>query len=108
MKKLSLIVVLGTLTLAATLAGLAVRTASAGDHQLSLADLRGRYAGKSVGFTTVCENSGGCGAALPMLLQKDFVAVTEASFDDAGNFSSSSSLRAAFGRANWTSKFPGK
>ena len=86
MRKLSLILALGTLTIVASLAGPAVRTTYADEHKLSLEDLRGKFAGKSTGFTTVCVNVGGCSAPSPTLLQKNFGAVTEASFDEEGNF----------------------
>ena len=82
MRKVFLISALGSLTIVASLA----QTVFSQSRQLSPADLRGTYAGKSVGFTTVCTNSGGCSASSPSLLQKNFAAVTQAAFDEEGNF----------------------
>jgi hypothetical protein len=86
MRRVFLLLVLGSLTIVASLAGPAVRTVFSQSRQLSPVDFRGTYAGKSVGFTTVCTNSGGCSASSPALLQKNFAAVTQAAFDEEGNF----------------------
>jgi len=80
MKKLAQVGVL------ALMAGLAVATARAEDHGISLASLKGSYGAKSSGFTTICANAGGCSAASPILLQKNFVATAQATVDDDGNF----------------------
>lgn len=53
---------------------------------VTLADLQGTYAGKSIGFTSVCTNSGGCSAASPTLEVFNFAAVAQASVNATGNF----------------------
>ena len=59
MRKLFLSLALGTLTVAASLAGPTVQMSYADEHDSPLAALRGKFAGESTGFTTVCVNIGG-------------------------------------------------
>jgi hypothetical protein len=66
----------------ATKTGMIVRAQSG----VTLAALQGNWVGKSIGFTTLCVNAGGCSAASPALEVFNFAAVAQLSVDNAGNF----------------------
>jgi hypothetical protein len=77
------------LTLALNLIVLATRTSVTAHAQgtITLANLQGSYVGKSIGFTSVCTNLGGCSAGpVPLLSQFNFGAIFPTTVDGAGNF----------------------
>jgi len=52
---------------------------------VSLSALEGNWVGKSIGFTTLCVNAGGCSASSPALEVFNFAAVAQIALDNAGN-----------------------
>ena len=86
MRKFLWIAVMGLAMVPTPAAGRATGNPRVQDHGLSLADLRGNFAGKSIGFTTACTNIGGCRATSPTLEQRNFAALAQAAVDEAGNF----------------------
>ncbi len=85
MRKIWVVMAMGMLTAVAS-AGPRARGVREHDHGITIADLRGNYAGKITSFLTVCTNIGGCSVASPTIVPLNSAAVTRATIDEAGNY----------------------
>lgn len=88
MKRRTSIILAAVLLVSASLAITAKLRGAINDplNPATIADLQGSYAGKSIGFTTVCTNAGGCSLSTPNVVSFHFAAVAHATVDATGNF----------------------